>query len=114
MRQATVQAMVAADASVNQIGNAIPSPQIFYCSVQVVSIGASTGSVKLQFSNDVPNQGVQPANWIDIPGATISVPSASVVGIPKTELCYNFIRAVYTKNNGSAGSVSVSVQTMGN
>jgi hypothetical protein len=79
------------------------------CSIQVVSTGL-TGAVKLMFSND--EQASTPTNFSDISGATASVSGAGVFSIPKTEICYNFIKVVFTKSGG-AGSVTANYHSYG-
>lgn len=117
MRAVNSPIIVAADASVDQASAAIASSQIFYISVQVVMTGTSSGTLKLQFSND-PCEGQQPTavptHWSDITNATVTLTgTAGTFGILKTDLSYRFIRAVYTHNNGSAGTVSATINGMG-
>jgi hypothetical protein len=53
----------------------------------------------MQCSNDNPNVlGLSPSatNWSDIPNATISVAGAGTYLIPKFDICYDFLRLVYT------------------
>lgn len=118
MRASTIVLLNAVDASKDEASAAVPASQLFYISAQVVSTGASTGTLKLQFSNDIVNpqapNGAAPTNWSDITGASVSVTAASVTAILKTEVCYAYIRAVYTHNNGSAGTVSANLQVMSN
>jgi hypothetical protein len=79
------------------------------CSVQAVSTGL-TGTLKLMFSND--DQSGTPTNFSDIPSATVTVSGAGVFSIPKTEVCYNFIKVVFTKSGG-AGSVTANYHSYG-
>lgn len=116
MLQFLKQVLAAADASVNQAGAALNTTNVFSISMQAVNTGSSTGALKLQFSNDIVNPSIPaaaPTNWSDISGATVTVDSAAVFAIPKTDLCYEWVRVVYTKNNGSAGTISVNVKTLG-
>lgn len=117
MRSINSQILTGVDASVSGVSAAIAASQIFYISVQAVMTGTSSGTLKLQFSND-PCEGQQPTasptNWIDIPSATVTLTgTAGAFGIAKTDLSYRFIRAVYTKNNGSAGTITVTINGMG-
>lgn len=117
MIPATVVAMSLLDASADQASVAVPASQKFYVSAQVVVAGSSTGALKLQFSNDTPNPvvtGWAPTHWIDITSASSTVSTAGTTGIQKTEICAAWIRAVWTHNNGSAGTVSVNLQLQGN
>lgn len=70
--------------------------------VQVVATGLNSADsvMKLQESNDG-------TNWADISGATATLASgASAPLIKATALVCRYIRAVYTKNTNSAGTVS--------
>ena len=78
------------------------------CSVIATATGTIAGSVKLQASND----NVDPTNWCDIASATVSVSVSNPVMIAKTDLCYNFIRVVFTKSGGT-GTVTVNYQGIG-
>lgn len=112
----TTPIIFAADASANQVSAAVPTAQIFYISAQVVTTGTSTGTLKLQFSNDLclGQEVPVPLNWTDIPSAAVAVAGAGAVGIPKTELSYAYVRAVYTHTNSAAGTVTVLINGMGN
>lgn len=116
MRSATIKAISVASAADNINGAAIKMDQNFVFSAVVVMTGSSTGTLKLQYSNDIPNQVVQgwaPTNWVDITGATVTMGAAETKGIQKTEICCAWIRPVWTKDNGSAGTISVNIQVMG-
>lgn len=69
-------------------------------SLQAVSVGAGNlGAIKLQFSDDESN----PTNWSDITGKTVSVSGAGVIAIEAFDICYEWIRAVYTDSGTSGG-----------
>lgn len=91
---------------------AIPALNLFYCSAQIAATGSAAGTMKLQASNDDPTQGnVTPTNWSDISGATVSVSGAGAFLIPKTDLCYQYIRIVYT--NSGTGTISIVFKALG-
>lgn len=117
MRQLLDNIINAADASVNQVSAAIPTENMLYISVQVVMTGSSSGALKLQASNDVipvTNPLTAPTNWADISGATVTLTgTAGVFLIPLTNLCYQYVRAVYTHNNGSAGTITATAKGIG-
>src|ERR1044072_5180443 len=97
--------LVFADVSVNQNGPAVFAAQLFYVSFQVVSPASSTATYKLQASNDQGDKikGFTPTNWFDIPSATVTIAGAGTEAIPKTDICYNWIRLVQTgAGTGSA------------
>lgn len=91
---------------------AIPALNLFYCSAQASAVGASSaGTLKLQASNDEPVNNTPPTNWSDIPSATVSVSAAGAFLIPKTDLCYQWVRVVYT--NSGTGTISVVFKALG-
>lgn len=91
---------------------AIPALNLFYASAQIAATGSAAGTLKMQASNDDPvaSNGV-PTNWSDIPSATIVVTGAGAFLIPKTELCYQYVRLVYT--NTGTGTISVIFKALG-
>lgn len=91
---------------------ALPALNLFYCSAQITVTGAGAGTLKFQASNDHPvaANGV-PVNWSDIPSATIAVAGAGSYLIPKTELCYEWVRLVYT--NTGTGTMSIIFKALG-
>jgi hypothetical protein len=107
----------AADASVNASGSIIDVNQVFMISAQCISTGSSTGSVQLQISNDLranlatdANGYPIPVNWSSL-GSPATVTAGSVTYIAATQVCGQFVRALYTKNNGSAGTITVNINT---
>lgn len=118
MRSVDYQALVAADASIDQAGGYMDARQLLSVSLQAVMTGTSSGAVKLQFSNDIVNpiqpKGAEPVNWSDITNATVTITgTAGAFAILKVDLCYQYIRAVYTHNNGSAGTITVNMKGLG-
>lgn len=97
---------VAASANVN--GDPIYAALLLYVSLQANPDGAATGTIKLQASNDLgnPQNNFVPTNWVDIPSATVTLASAKGL-IPKTEICYNWIR--YVQTGAGAGNVVINV-----
>lgn len=91
---------------------AVRAQNLFYVSVQVSSTGAGAGTLKLQASNDQPVQSnVVPTNWSDVPTASVAVSGAGAFLIPKTDLCYEWIRLVYT--NSGTGTISAVFKALG-
>lgn len=112
----------AADASVDATGAAIVAKQIGYASAQVVMTGTASGTLSIQFSNDRDKDctigasgNLVPTNWSDISTAIKVVldGTAGIFSIPVFQCSYNFIRAHYVKNNGSAGTVTCRIATQG-
>lgn len=79
------------------------------CSVVATATGSITGTITIQGSND----SVNPVNWADIPNVSANVSGMSgTVMIPKTDLCYNFIKVTFTKQSGT-GTVTANYQGFG-
>lgn len=94
----------------------IPAQDLLYASAQAVSTGAGAdGVLKFQASNDNPvsGSGQVPTNWSDIASATVSVSGAGSFLIPKIELCYQWIRVVYTNGGGGTGTIAAMVKVTG-
>lgn len=110
--------IVSAPSSASFNGSSIIADQLIACSAQAVNVGTGVGTVKLQASNDGPGLRVDakgnplPTNWNDITGATVAVSGAGPFLIPKIDLGYRYIRAVYTFTSGT-GTISVNIATLG-
>lgn len=118
MRPIQTYAISAADASVDQVSAAIPAQFIVAISVHNTSTGLSTGTIKVQASNDAPgpvdtNGKAAPASWVDIASQTVAITAASQTLIPKFDTAYTWLRIVYTHNNGSAGTITAKVAGFG-
>ena len=91
---------------------AIPALNLFYMSAQIAATGSAAGTLKFQASNDVPvAANAVPTNWSDIPSATVSVSGSGAYLIPKTDVCYEWVRLVYA--NSGAGTISVVFKAIG-
>lgn len=112
MRQENIN-IIPSQAAATVTSAAIPALNLFYCSAQCSATGAgAAGTMKLQASNDRPvASGAVPTNWSDIPSATVSISAAGAFLIPKTELCYEWVRVVYT--NTGTGTFSVVFKALG-
>lgn len=97
---------------------AIPTNQVYAVSV-LATQGDSTaaGTVKLQASNDVPEAGqlatFSPTNWVDIADATATVTSGGAVLIPMTQICYQWIRVVWTASVDGTSNMTASINVQG-
>lgn len=98
----------------SQNGGVIDTSSMVYASAQAVVTGTVTGTLILQFSNDIvnPTNTPTPVNYSPIPSATVAIAGAGVYAIPATLLCYEFIRAVYTSASGT-GSIIVHTKVLG-
>ena len=119
MRSNIVSNISALSAAVDQAGPAIQVQQVYSVSAQAISTGASTGTVQLQVSNDPinictvdANGRFVPVNWSSL-GSALTVTAASTTILLKTDCCHQWLRAIYTHNNGSAGTITVNINTQG-
>jgi hypothetical protein len=118
MRSVNYKAINAGDVSLTSVASsAIDSQNLLSFSAQAVVTGSSpVGVVKLQASNDFPVAGdlspFTPTNWSDVANVTVAVTDAGVFLIPKTEICYQWVRFVYTKTSGT-GAVTVNFKAIG-
>lgn len=111
MRQENINAIVS-QAAATVTGSPIPAMNLLYGSAQITATGSAAGTLKFQASNDVPRSPTTPpTHWNDIPSATVAVSGAGSFMIPKTDLCYQFIRLVYT--NTGTGTIQANVKTIG-
>jgi hypothetical protein len=108
MRYLNETAIATVSGLTNPASSAVMASYLVSTSAQLVATGTIAGTLKLQGCNDAKAA----ANWSDIANATVAVSSAGVYLIPKTEICYNFIRVVFT-SSGGAGNVTVNLQALG-
>ena len=97
--------------TIAQNSSIITADHMVQISAQVVTTGASTGNVVLQASNDPPT--LTPKNWTPVPLATVAVAGAESVMMPLTEVCYAWLRFVYTPTAGAAGTLIVQFKSNG-
>lgn len=102
MRQSSELVFTAQDISTTSTSAAFRVNYGLSFSIQAVFSGGGSpvGVLKVQLSNDSPTTG-NPVNWSDLAGATVSVSADGVVHIPKTEICYQFLRFIYTTTSGT-------------
>lgn len=117
MRYQNVIALNAINAATAGAQNSsqIDSRLLFSMSVQVVAAGAPVGVVKVQVSNDEGSSipiPFSPTNWVDLPSISVAISASGNFLIPKFDLCYNYVRIVYTKTSGT-GSITAEVKSLG-
>lgn len=111
MRFDNVVALNAADATqTSQTSTAIDASYWLAASVVGVAAGGTiTGTLKVQACNDPGFTTLNPpgssANWVDIASQTVSVTGAGAFLIPKFDVSYMWVRAVYTKTTSAAGAL---------
>lgn len=106
MRNAQVQILSGADTG-DITGSAIDVNQVVSASfVPVFADATAEGTVKLQASNDLvannDRKTFTPTNWSDIPNATSAVASGVGSAIVVANMCFSYIRAVYTRTGGGS------------
>lgn len=116
MRNAQVNIMSAAD-NVTQTGSAFDVGQAVSASF-VPSFGDATaaGTVKIQCSNDGSNARYTdtfvPTNWADIPNATSTVVAGVGPAIVIPNMCFSYIRAVYTRTSGGSTTININMNVL--
>lgn len=101
---------VQAAATVNTA--AVPTQQLFAVSAQLTATGSAAGTLIIEASNDELTSPAQtPTNWSAIPSATVTISGAGAYLIPKTDLCYAYIRFSYT--NSGTGTISINFKALG-
>lgn len=117
MRNETINVLSGPDTS-TQTGPQIDTNQIIAASFQA-SFGDATaaGTLTIQASNDIYNSGYTPGsftvtNWTLIPSASATVSAGGSVLITIPNMCYRWIRAVYTYTSGGSTTVSVNMNAL--
>lgn len=113
MRQASIQILSAAS-NATQTGSAFQTKQAVSASFQCVGTnGDEAGTVKIQGSNDVITAGSlpgTPTNWSDITDATSTLSSGAGPMIVIPNMCFAYVRAVYTRSSGGDAAKLINVQ----
>ena len=112
MRSYNEPVINAADASVSQNSIIVDVQNLHMMSVIVSMSGTAAGTVKVQASNDEPLNNVPPNNFVDIAGATVAVSAGGQFIIPKFDICYKFVKVVYTFASGT-GTISARLHAIG-
>jgi len=107
MRPNTKQILSAVDASEDQESEVIPAAYVVQASVQIAKTGTATGDVNLMVSNDEKD----PTNWSEV--ATVALADAGVYLIPKTDLCYKWLKVQFVADNEEDGTLTVNLNTIG-
>lgn len=118
MRSNRFTALKLVDASTDQASIAISTDQVVTMSAQAVVTGTSTGTVKFQGSNDAPgvadsSGNIVVTNWTDIANETVSIAGAGTYLIPKFDICYEWVRLVFTHTNAASGTLTVNTKSLG-
>lgn len=108
-----IQTVIPLQAAATITTAAIPVEFVFQASAQIVATSGNSGAggtLKMQASNDNPQTGT-PIHWSDIASATVTISAAGSSLIPKTDICYEYIRLIYT--NTGDGTIQVNLKTLG-
>ena len=101
-----------ANAASNITSDGFDASSVYNMSAQVISGATQLGTFKLQYSNDPVQSLSFVTHWSDITGKTVAVSGAGTGSIEKFDVCYQWIRAVYTATSGT-GVLSCNIKTNG-
>lgn len=115
MRYSNEKLLDAINANSTTNSNPIDARQVLCVSAQGIASAAGTGTLKLQVSNDkygaLPSY---PTNWSDVSGASVTVTGAGTFLIPKTEICNEYARLVYTSTTALIQTITTRADVAGN
>jgi hypothetical protein len=86
----------------------VDSRNLVEISGQVLAPASALGTLTLQGSDDATS----PVNFTDIPGTATPVSGAGTYLLPKTDLCYEYVRCVYTDIGGTG--LEINLKALGN
>ena len=119
MRSDVIQVFNLLAANANKNSSPIDVSQRIKISAQViVPSGTITGSLQLQVSNDrapgLNGFGFVPTNWSNL-GSAVALSTTGVNLIAQQDMCYAWLRAVFTDSSGgtSTGKISVNLNVLG-
>lgn len=118
MRNAQVKILNVAD-NASHTGSAFWVGQVVSASfVPTTGDLSATGTLKIQASNDNPENASSPSaftptNWADIPSATSAIASGVGPAIVIGNMCFAYIRAVYTSASGGTTTLVVNMNVLG-
>lgn len=110
-----------ADTNATVSSEALPIQQIYKMSAMVIATdpgGNIDGSLQLQVSNDEAPAGnmapFTPTNWAPL-GSAITIDDAGTDLVSATDMCYRWLRTLYTDNSAGAstGKLTVIVEMQG-
>jgi len=88
--------------------------------ISVLAVQGDTtaaGTVKLQASNDYvagANTGsFSPTNWVDVANTSQTVASGATVLIPYTQICYQWVRVVWTETTPGTSTITAEINVQG-
>lgn len=75
----------------------------------------AAGTIQIQCSNDAPNgppSKFTPTNWANIPNATSTIVAGIGPAIVIPQMCFAYIRAVFTRTSGGTSTVIVNMNVL--
>jgi len=116
MRNATFVVLSGADTG-SLTGSAFNVNQVVSASfVPTFGDATAAGTFKIQASNDFPIAGqlapFTPTNWADIPNATSTAVAGVAPAIVIANMCFQFIRVVYTRTGGGSTTAVVNMNVL--
>lgn len=93
---------------------AVLARDLFSISAQLIVVGAGAGTLKIQASNDAPvAANAVPTHWNDITSASVVAAGAGSYMILKVDICYQYVRFVYTDTSSGTGTIQVNLKALG-
>jgi len=97
---------------------AIDMQQLWGCAIQAVFTATPTGTFKIQASSDPATsynsgngQGANPiVNWTDVANSSYAVTASGNYMWNIFDVCYNWVRLVYTDTSGGTSTATLMVQ----
>ncbi len=116
MRNTQVKILSGVDSG-NVTGAAFDVGQVVSASfTPVCGDATAAGTVKIQCSNDLVVNGNRatfvPTNWNDITNATSAITSGAGPAIVIGNMCFSYIRAVYTSSSGGSTTIVVNMNVL--
>lgn len=117
MRNVNKVILTATDTT-NQNGPQIDASQLVMSSFQIYfGDGTVAGTFKLQMSNDLYDTRYLPqdftvVNWTDIPSSSVAITSGTTAVLFLPNMCYRWIRAVWTNTSGGSSNINVQMNAM--
>lgn len=118
MKPVNARVLSAADAS-SSAGAAIVADQLVSASFQAIfGDVTAAGTVQVQASNDIPPAGNLPAsftptNWSNVANGSATIAAGATAMIILPQICYRWLRVIYTPTSGGSTTISVEMFAFG-
>lgn len=117
MRYVNCNVLSGVDTS-SQTGSKVDANQLVAASFAIrFGDAGANGTFKIQASNDPTPDGYlastfTPTNWVDIPNQSASITSGASALLTISNMCYRWVRAVYTRSSGGSSTVNVDMDAL--